>query len=258
MAAFEKINENIYKLRVPFESLYTSVFLIVTDEGAMLIDCATTPSDVRDIIAPAVCEMGVDITMLALTHMHGDHAGGLRSAATTFEKAAVCGFALRIKEICPDRRVKILHDGDMLLGCIKALQLPGHSHDTIGYLDTRSGTLIGGDAVQLYGIGRYGCGVGNPDAYRASLNRLCGIPIEMYVASHEFVPLGSVAGGSAVKEYFAEALADFERVCDFVKENLHLGDKEIAESFTAEYKKSIPDMPYLNPSTVNAIKKALQ
>ena len=36
----------IYRLRVPFEGIYTSVFLVTSEEGAILVDCATTAEDV--------------------------------------------------------------------------------------------------------------------------------------------------------------------------------------------------------------------
>ena len=39
--SFEKEIGQIYRLKVPFEDLYTSVFLIQTEGANILVDCAT-------------------------------------------------------------------------------------------------------------------------------------------------------------------------------------------------------------------------
>lgn len=78
---FEKECEGIYRLRIPFETVYTSVFLMKTDRGVFLVDAATTDAAVDGIILPALDEMGYalsDVRGLVLTHRHNDHAGGSR------------------------------------------------------------------------------------------------------------------------------------------------------------------------------------
>ena len=65
----------IYRLRVPFEAIYTSVFLIRLSTGPILVDCATTDTDVDTVILPALEEIGVslsEIDGIVLTHRHGD------------------------------------------------------------------------------------------------------------------------------------------------------------------------------------------
>ena len=44
---FLKEQEGIYRLKVPFEDLYTSVFLVETPQRLILVDCATTDDDVE-------------------------------------------------------------------------------------------------------------------------------------------------------------------------------------------------------------------
>ena len=80
MNAFERETDRIYRLKVPFEELYTSVFLIESERGAILMDCATTAEDVDSCILPALKQMGYapsDIWAIVLSHRHSDHAGGL-------------------------------------------------------------------------------------------------------------------------------------------------------------------------------------
>ena len=76
---FKKVLGQIYRLKVPFEDLYTSVFLIKTASGNVLVDCATTSFDVNEYILPALNNLNLtifDVKYLVLTHNHIDHAGG--------------------------------------------------------------------------------------------------------------------------------------------------------------------------------------
>ena len=255
MIKFERINEYIMRLKVPFENIYTAVFLVKTTDGYMLIDAAAGQRDVEEIILPALreCVDTCDIKYLFCTHLHGDHGGGIRFLLPHLENAKVSAVGSRAIELYGEDNVRLVRDGDELLGLL-AVHLPGHSHDACAIFDARTGTLISGDAVQLYGITRYGCGVGMPGEYKKSLLRLLEMPIETLVASHEYYPLGSIAKGDGVKAYINEAIFDFERICDFVKANSELGDAvKIASAFTEEARKTEPDMPMLQSSTVKTL-----
>ncbi len=258
MPEFEKIYDNIYRLCIPFEDLFTSVFLIDTEGGAMLIDSGDNANDVNTYILPAVRSLGADVRMLAFTHLHGDHAGGARRLAEVFCNAAICAYSDRIKEIFAGRSTLVLREGDMLLSYVRILQLAGHSRDSIGFLDTRSNILIGGDAVQLYGISRYGCGLGSPSEYIKTLKRLRLMPLAGYIASHDYFPLGAFSGADTAA-YFDEAQRDYNRIAEFVKANMHLADANaIAEAFTEENRRTYVNFPKLNPGTVKAIIEELE
>ena len=56
--SFQKEAEGIYRLKSPFESVYTSVFLVVAKEGLALVDSATTKEDVDEWIVPALAALG--------------------------------------------------------------------------------------------------------------------------------------------------------------------------------------------------------
>lgn len=47
---FSEQISGIYRLRVPFENIYTSVFLIESDGKKILVDCGTTSVDVDTVI----------------------------------------------------------------------------------------------------------------------------------------------------------------------------------------------------------------
>ncbi len=256
MLQFKHITEDIMRLEVPFENIYTAVFLIKTAEGYILVDAATTEYDANEVILPALRECGVelcDIKYLFCTHLHGDHGGGIRFLLPHLKNACVAAISARAEELYGKENVRLVREGDTICG-ICVYEFFGHSMDSAGLFDSRTDTLILGDAVQLYGITRYGCGVGFPSEYRKTLAHVLELSPKMLVASHEYYPLGSVASGDGVKEYIAEAKKAFERIASFVKVNASLGDPaQIAKKFTEEARVSEPDTPSLQASTVKAL-----
>ena len=256
MPNFKPITEHIMRLEVPFENIYTAVFLIKSAEGYVLVDAATTEYDANEVILPAIKECGIDpceIKYLFCTHLHGDHGGGIRFLLPHLKNARVAAVSARAEVLYGKENVRIVREGDLLCG-VRVHELFGHSMDSAGLYDDRTDTLILGDAVQLYGITRYGCGVGFPDEYRKTLCRVSKLSPKMLVASHEYYPLGSTAAGDGVEAYIVEAKKAFERIASFVKENTSLGDAvQIAKKFTEEARVSEPDMPSLQASTVKVL-----
>ena len=148
---FEREIGEIYRLKVPFDNLYTSVFLIKTDGVNVLVDCATTDSDVDEIIVPALLEQGLsvaDIKYLVLTHKHGDHAGGRH----------------RLLQLNPSLEI-ICSVRENFVNGLTMYEMKGHTLDCVGVFDTRTGTLLSGDGLQGYGIGRYPCSLASDEEY---------------------------------------------------------------------------------------------
>ena len=202
----EHITNDLYRVRIPFEDLTTTVYIANCKEGTVIIDSATYPSDVDDYVLPALAELGVSaerVCALALTHNHGDHGGGLARLAELFPTAAV-----RALEPLSLSRYTPLADGEMLAGDLQTVHLPGHTSHSVGYLDRRTKTLLSGDCLQLGGIGKYRNGIKYPTFYLESIEKLRAMDIGRIVAAHEFDPLGSLAEGSeAVARYLNECAA---------------------------------------------------
>ncbi len=216
MEHFEKLSEHIYRLKVPFENIYTAVFLIRHSGGYMLVDCATDKHDAENIILPAIYAMGIenrDITHILITHPHGDHAGGLRHILPYLSDAVVCAGSEYIRERLAPAHFMCLSDGDTIAEDVVAVSLPGHCSDMLGYLDTRDMTLISGDAVQLCGVGRYGCGLGSFSDYFATLDKLSDLHIETLIASHDYYPNGSIA---RTRDEIAEYIENSRRYAEYI------------------------------------------
>ena len=173
--SFEKVIGDIYRLKVPFDTLYTSVFLIKKRQGNVLIDCASNASDVDEYIVPSLWNLGLrvtDIQYLILTHKHGDHAGGKE----------------RILELCPD--IKIISGVvEKFLNDLTMYELKGHTLDCIGVLDERTKTLISGDGLQGAGVGKYRCSLANKDEYIKTIEKIRQDKrIENILFSHAYEP----------------------------------------------------------------------
>ena len=171
---FYRETEGIWRLCVPFFTVYTSVFLIDTPDGYVLVDCATTDDDVDGYIIPAIKELGIslsDIKKIVITHDHSDHAGGLS------------GIQYHIPHIEVVREVKEVCDG------VATYPLTGHTKDFIGVFDSRTGTLISGDGLQGAGIKQYRTMLADKEGYKETLERIrLDEKIKNVLFSHEYEP----------------------------------------------------------------------
>lgn len=256
MPYFEQLTYRIFRLKVPFENIFTTVFLISYEDGYMLVDCATTAED-AEIILGAADSMGIDrnkITHILLTHAHGDHAGGLRHLMPKLPNATVCAGSRYAADRLGLERFLLLSDGQRVADGIDAVSLSGHSSDSVGYLDTESMTLITGDAVQLCGVGRYGCGVGDIDAYLATLEKIAGMKLDRIIVSHDYYPHGAVAEGREdINRYLSDSRAYAEHILRECKANAEKGVVDsyaVCDLIRAKNAEADPSIPPLQVSTV--------
>ena len=171
---FQKKTIGISQLIIPFENIYTSVFLVDTLSDKILVDCGTKSSDVDDFIIPSLKKLEIDladISFLVLTHKHGDHVGGLE----------------RIVSINP--KIKVIDSLLEFCANVEVYNLTGHTNDCIGLLELSTGTLLTGDGLQGEGVGMYKCYLENFDGYRETLKRILSDKrIENVVLSHAYNP----------------------------------------------------------------------
>jgi glyoxylase-like metal-dependent hydrolase (beta-lactamase superfamily II) len=146
--------------------LVTNCYLVSEDDGLTLVDCLW-PGSQRAILR-AARSLRAPVRRIALTHAHHDHTGALESLRTELPDAELLvgrrewpfmhgdfellpgeprdgtlrQVAFPRRDVDPDT---LLQPGDRV-GSLRVVDASGHTPGQIGFLDTRDGTLICGDA----------------------------------------------------------------------------------------------------------------
>lgn len=249
-----EIVKNVLRIVIPFEDIYTTVFLVRTDEGVVIFDTATFSSDIDQYVFPVLDELGVDPKYVFISHNHRDHAGGLLRVLERFPKIGVVS---RSKALCEKiGGAFVPEDGDLLLKVLRVVAIPGHTQDCMGLLDTRSGTLLTGDSLQLYGIhgsGNWGANIRFPREHIAALEKLRCLDVRTLVASHDYHPCGFIADGEyEVKAYLNECNLALQEIAEMIMQYPALDDASVAKRYNEE-----KGLPKLDAHVVEAVRREL-
>ena len=237
MSILEKLTENIYRIKIPFDNIYTSVFIIKKDDFLILADTATTKSDVTDYIIPAIEDMGGNLKYVILSHTHGDHAGGYRYIKELYPEVKVILFDKAYADNKQYTDYIIPYDGQIISDCIKIYNFKGHSKDSLGLLDTRTNTLLTFDSFQLFGVGRYGTGLWDVNEYLKSVMRAKELMTDMVIAAHEFYPHGAIINGKkSVVEFFDGCTECIDIYREFLYNNQDKNPDDLAELYNNTYR----------------------
>jgi glyoxylase-like metal-dependent hydrolase (beta-lactamase superfamily II) len=144
-------------------------FLVREDDGLTLVD-TMIPGSANGIIH-AVLSLNRPLRRILLTHVHGDHVGSLDTLALKLIGVEVAVGRRESRLLTRDFRTEpdepaakvrgslpkvetvptvLLTDGE-IYGSLQVVGTPGHTPGHIAFLDTRSGTLIAGDALTAVG-----------------------------------------------------------------------------------------------------------
>lgn len=257
MESFRELLPGIHLLKVPFEPVWTGVFLL-TGEKNILIDTAAKDTDVDHYIVPALAELGMtvsDIDYLVNTHCHGDHIGGnfrLRQLGN-FQVAAFELAAPKVADPVPyaiQTRTKfpayspapqsflkgipvdiVLKDGEILANRLQVIHTPGHDNDCVCWYDIPTKTIITGDSLQANGTICQGIGFYKSLAdYEYTLNRLCGMDIDNILCGHDYVQLGyEIYGKEAVGDALFICKDYVSKYDNFIRIRLNNGYTDPAE-----------------------------
>ena len=119
----------------------------------------------------------------------------------------------------------------------------------MGYFDTRTRTLMTGDGLQYYGVGKYGCSIVNADVYEETLARVRALAPDSLLPSHAFVGGTAQAIGTEEAARATDAaFAVWEEIKRFVRE----GDGDV-EALAQAFRTQNPTLPPLPRITIKAI-----
>ncbi len=230
----DELFRGITRIRIPFDGIETAAFLLSNGDRCVIYDSGASEEDARRYILPAVAASGLRVSACLVSHSHGDHAGGMPFLCDYYGVPLYGGNAPECD--IPVKQCMTVRDGMRFLGRYRAVALPGHSPDMTGVYDEESGILLTADAVQLYGVGRYGCFFSDGRAYRDTLKRIRALAPARLVASHAYVPLGEESDDIAA--YLDAADGAVKVLAAFLRETGFSG----AEA-EAAYRARYPAMP---------------
>ncbi|MBS7627284.1 MBL fold metallo-hydrolase [Candidatus Bathyarchaeota archaeon] len=247
-----RIAQDIYLIKCPFSTYFTSVVAILGDTIA-IIDAGMSSSP-KEAIIPFLKGLGRDskeISQILLTHGHFDHCGGAKvvkdlSGAEVLVHEADRGFVedpglmdrelhRRFPDLYPELGKptfeaisvdKGLKEGDrLILGGheFEVLHTPGHSPGSICLLERNLGLCIAGDSIQGRGE-RRPLLFHSASAYADSMRRLSMENPHSIVLGHPFPPLKEAfLEGEAAKRHVEESLKAIEdlkgKVLEVLKEH---------------------------------------
>ena len=249
----EQMIDNIYRVTCPYQDIYTTVYIIKTEQGTLLFDAASYPSDVDEYIAPALTECGVDtVDYIFISHNHRDHAGALSVLRERYPEATIVSRCPKLKAAYGDTPFLAPENGDRLLDVLQVVTIPGHTADAAAILDTRTGTLISGDCLQLYGIFGSGKWAANitliPEHLQAVLD-LYHLPIDRIYTAHDYHPCGHVFEGSgAITKALRSCIEPLGKIVVLINQHPEMNDEEIAALYNEA------DLPTLGAHVVAAVR----
>lgn len=225
----EQITTDIFRLKVPFADIYTTVFVAVTPAGTVLFDAAAKDSDVDTYIVPALKRLGVRPDYVFISHNHGDHSGGLERVMELYPAAKVVTSSKKLQHnygkrvLCPEEKP--------FLQVLQPVFIPGHTADAVGLLDTRTATLLSGDCLQAYGIfgaGPWGTAIRHIGPHLQAIEKLRTMEIQMLATAHDYHPFEAVVRGTEVSRFLDTCIEALGRIRNMVLTNPDLEDEQLA------------------------------
>ena len=255
----QEILPDIFRIVVPFEDIYTTVFVIRTEEGFAVLDTATFDADMDNYLFPVLESLDVTqetLKYVIISHAHRDHAGGLGRFLEKYPETTVLARSEALQEKYKAFSVSVPEDGDVVLGCLRVVTIPGHAPDCIAIYDGRSRTLLSADCLQLYGIygcGKWGSNIRFPQAYFPAIKKVRAMDVENIVAAHKFHPCDYAAfGREQAAWYLRECEIPLERIAEDIRSHPEWDDAQIAENYT-----NSNQLPTLARVIVTAVREAM-
>ena len=241
MKNLEKINEYTYALTIPYKDIFTTVYFVKTEAGALIFDTASYACDVEYAIIPALGELGIgedELRYVFISHNHTDHAGGLGDLLKAFPKACIISRSEALREKFEGYEFLSPSEGELLLDSLSVVFITGHTKDSAALYDSRTQTLISGDCLQLYGIlgsGLWGANISFQPEYAKAIGKLRGMNIDSILTAHDYYPLGRMYfGKSAVASALDACLEPFDIIRELIEQSPDASDEEVCKLYNSQ------------------------
>lgn len=237
----EKINDRIYALCIPYMDIFTTVYFIKTECGALLFDTATYDCDIENAVIPALHKLGIgekDLKYIFISHHHDDHAGGLGRLLASYPEACVVSRSEALRERFASYAFLSPQGDEILLDDLRIVFVTGHTKDSQALFDNKTKTLISGDCLQLYGVfgsGNWGANILFSSEYAKKVQELREMDIDAILTAHHYHPCGRMYfGKTAIASALDACLAPFTLIQKLIDETPDADDETICERYNSQ------------------------
>jgi len=260
MQDLQKINENIYRMTLPYKDIFTTVYLIKTEEGALLFDAASYDEDIPEYIIPFLNKLGItknELKYVFISHNHKDHAGGLAAFMNEYPKTCIISGSDALMDTYKDCKFLFPSENETVLGVLKVIKIPGHTKDSAGILDTRTNTLISGDSLQLYGIfgsGKWAANISFTEEHFKAIDKLRNMDIEMVLTAHDYHPYGYMyCGKEKISQALDACINPLLNIKEIILNNPEADDEKVCKIYN-----SAENLPTLGPAAVKGMREFIK
>ncbi len=240
-----KINENIYRTVTPYKDIWTTLYLIKTENGDLLFDAASFDEDAENYTVPFLeaCDVTKEsLKYIFISHDHSDHAGGLKALLPLYPNTVVLSRSTELRNRFAEYDVISPNEGDVFLECLKVVPVVGHTSDCAGLIDTRTKTFITGDCLQVWGIvgsQNWAANIRFPVDYFADIEKVRKMDINEIYTAHDYYPIGFKAiGKEEIDRYLDGCREPLLKLRELILANPDVNDQAICDIYNVS--KEIP------------------
>ena len=258
MEAVALVNENIFRICTEYKGIFTTIYIIKTDEGVMIFDTASYECDIEEVLVPFLREKGIaasDVKGIFISHKHRDHAGGLPYLVKHYPDAVIYSASPVVAEEYAQYQVVYPEEGRTILSVLVPVAIPGHTADSCALLDTRTKTLITGDCFQVYGIfgqGDWACNITFIPEHLSAIEKVRGMDIEEIYTAHDYHPIGyCFIGKDCISKALDGCVEPLLNIKKMILTNPEMSDEEIRELYNKN-----GSLPTVSLGVVRAVRNA--
>lgn len=255
-----QINDNIYRTTIPYKDIWTTLYLIKTENGDLLFDAASFDDDAAQYTVPFLEACGVteeSLKYIFISHDHSDHAGGLNALLPLYPNTVVLSRSTELRNRFAEYDVIAPDEGDIILYTFKVVTVVGHTSDCAGLVDMRTKTFITGDCLQVWGIvgsQNWAANIRFPVDYFAAVEKVRKMDIDEIYTAHDYYPFGFKAiGREEINRYLDGCREPLLKLKELILANPDTCDQGICDIYNVSKK-----IPTFHAGVVKYLRAAIK